>query len=64
MALMRIDLKPGEQLQIGDVTVTFERKSGQSGRLAIDADKSVPIKKIPEEAPGIRLIAERGIMTA
>jgi hypothetical protein len=64
MALMRIDLKPGEQLQIGDVTVTFEKKSGQSGRLAVDAPRSTPVKKVADEAPGIGLIAAKGIMTA
>jgi hypothetical protein len=64
MALMRIDLKPGEQLQIGDVTVTIERKSGQSTRLAVEAPRATPVKKLSDEAPGIRMIAERGIMTA
>lgn len=64
MALMRIDLKPGEQLQIGDVIVTIEKKSGQFARLAVDAPRSTPVKKVAEEAPGIGLIAANGIMTS
>lgn len=61
---LTIDLKPGQKLQIGEATITFVQKSGQLARFVIDADKSVPVKKLPDEAPGIRLIAERGIMTA
>jgi hypothetical protein len=61
---LTIDLKPGDKLQIGDATVTFVQKSGQIGRFVVEADRSIPVKKVPDEAPGIRLIAERGIMTA
>lgn len=64
MALMRIDLKPGEKLQIGDATVTLEAKSGQLARLVVEADRSMPVKKVAEQSAGIRLIADKGLMTA
>jgi sRNA-binding carbon storage regulator CsrA len=59
---LTIDLKPGERLQIGDATVTLVQKSGQLARLVIDADKSIPVKKVADSS-SIRLIAERGLMT-
>lgn len=62
--MLKIDLKPGQKLQIGDAVITLVQKSGQLASLVVDADKSIPVKKIAEEAPGINLIAERGIMTA
>lgn len=64
MALMRIDLKPGEKIQIGDATILLEQKSGQLARIVVDADRSIPVKKVAEESPGIRLIADKGLMTA
>jgi hypothetical protein len=61
---LTIDLKPGEKLRIGDAVVQLVQKSGQLARLVVEADRSIPVKKVPDEAPGIRLIAEKGIMTA
>lgn len=61
--MISIDLKPGQKLQIGDAIVTLEQKSGQLARLVIDADKSIPVKKLVDESPSIRLIADRGLMT-
>lgn len=57
--MLRIDLKPGEKLQIGDATVTLEQKSGQLARLVIDADKSIPVKKL-SASPSVRLMAKQG----
>lgn len=62
--MLKIDLRPGEKLQIGEAIITMVQKSGQLVSLAIDADRSIPVKKLNDEAPGIRMIAERGIMTA
>ncbi|MDO8415494.1 MAG: carbon storage regulator [Agitococcus sp.] len=45
--MMHIDLKPGELLRIGEAIVRIDQKSGQTIRLSIDADKSVPIKRLP-----------------
>lgn len=48
--MMQIDLKPGELLRIGDAVVRLDQKSGQVARLSIEADRSVPIKRIPNGA--------------
>lgn len=61
---LKIDLRPGEKLQIGEAIITMVQKSGQLASLVIDADRSIPVRKLADEAPGIRMIAERGIMTA
>ncbi|NTE96694.1 carbon storage regulator [Agrobacterium tumefaciens] len=42
---MKIDLRPGQSVQIGDVTVKMVKKSGQVACLVIEADKSVPIRR-------------------
>ncbi len=57
-----IDLKVGEALKIGDTVLRLESKSGQLARLVIDADKSIPVKKVGP-SPAMQLIAEQGIMT-
>lgn len=46
MGTLRIDLKPGESIAIGDyAVVTLEEKSGKLARLAIEADRAVPIRR-------------------
>ncbi len=40
---LKIDLRPGESLKIGDTVVKLVKKSGQLASLVIIADKSVPI---------------------
>lgn len=57
-----IDLKLGETLRIGEAVVRLESKSGQLARLVIEADKSIPVKKMGT-SPAMKLIAEQGIMT-
>ncbi len=44
---MRIDLRPGDRVQVGDIIVTLEEKSGQRARLNIEAPESVRINKQP-----------------
>lgn len=61
---LKIDLRPGEKLQIGEASVAWEQKSGQLVRLVIDAPKSVPVKKLEASSPAMKLIAEQGLMTA
>lgn len=61
--MLKIDLRPGEKLRIGDAVITLEQKSGQLARLVIDADKSIPVRKESEPNAAIRLIAEQGLMT-
>lgn len=58
---LRIDLKPGESLSIGGVAViTLEEKSGKSARFSVQADKSVPIKRV-EQPAAAHVAAKLGI---
>lgn len=61
--MITFDLKPGQKLQIGDATITFEQKSGQLARLVVDADKSIVVKKLTSQSSSMKLIAEQGLMT-
>lgn len=46
--MLKIDLRPGESVTIGNIAVvTLEEKSGKIARLAIQADKQVPISRSP-----------------
>lgn len=44
--MLKLELKVGESVKIGDAVVTLEDKSGKVARLAIAADKSVPITRV------------------
>lgn len=45
--MLKLELRPGESITIGTVaTVTLEEKSGKIARLAIQADKSVPVSRV------------------
>lgn len=47
---LRIDLRPGESVKIGDVAViTLEEKSGKAARIVFKADRSVPISKLEQQ---------------
>ena len=60
--MLRIDLRPGETVRIGDIaTVTLEEKSGQLARLAFSADKSVPIKRVEQSSSPASIAAAGGI---
>lgn len=41
---LKIDVRPGEIITIGDVRIKLEKKSGQLASLVIDAPKDVQIK--------------------
>lgn len=41
---LKIDLRPGETLTIGDVRIKMVKKSGQIASLVVEAEKDVPIK--------------------
>lgn len=46
-SLLKIELRPGEAVSIGDFAViTLEEKSGKIARIAIEADKSVPVQRV------------------
>ena len=61
--MLKIDLKPGESVRIGDVAViTLEDKSGQRARIAFQADRSIPIRRVERPvASDARLAAATGI---
>lgn len=44
--MLKLELRVGESVKIGDAVVTLEDKSGRVARLAIQADKSVPIQRV------------------
>lgn len=45
--MLKLDIKPGEKILIGDLAiVTLEQKSGQIARLAVQADKSIKIRRV------------------
>ena len=44
--MLKLELRVGESVKIGDAVVTLEDKSGKVARLAIEADKSVPIVRV------------------
>jgi sRNA-binding carbon storage regulator CsrA len=61
--MLKIDLKPGESVRIGDVAVvTLEKKAGNTARLSVQADKSVPVTRVERPVAGPH-IAAGGIST-
>lgn len=59
--MLRIELKPGEAISIGNAVVTLESKSGQVARLAIQADKSIPVQRVQQQGSVAQMVAEQGI---
>lgn len=57
--MLKLELRVGESVRIGDAIVTLEDKSGKNARLSIEADKSVPIKRI--QPATMAQIAKAGI---
>lgn len=41
---LKVDIRPGEALRVGNVTIRMVKKSGQLASLVIEADKDVPIQ--------------------
>ncbi|MDN7179099.1 carbon storage regulator [Caballeronia sp. SEWSISQ10-4 2] len=58
--MLKMDLKPGESVKIGDVTITLEDKSGKVARLSIEAPTSVPIDRVSQATPA-SMAARSGI---
>ena len=44
--MLKLELRVGESVKIGTATITLEDKSGRVARLAIQADKAVPIQRV------------------
>lgn len=59
--MLKIELRPGESVKIGDYAViTLEDKSGKIARLAIEADRSVPVTRTKQQSAA-RIAASMGI---
>ncbi len=59
--MLKIDLRPGESVSIGNLAiVTLEEKSGKIARIAVDADKSVPVIRLTKPTTA-KLAATEGI---
>lgn len=59
--MLKIELKPGESVRIGDIAViTLEEKLGKIARLAIEADRSVPVTRTQRQNTA-QLAASMGI---
>lgn len=57
--MLKIDLRPGDEIQVGDATVKLVHKSGQVACLVIDAPKELPIKRAKaREAVGCTIKAQ------
>jgi hypothetical protein len=63
--MLKLDLELGEGVSIegGRIRITVEESRGKYTRLAIDADPTVPIKRIEPEQPG-RNPARKGLAKA
>lgn len=62
--MLKLDIKPGESIKIGDIAVvTLEEKSGQIARLSISADRSVPINRVTASSAA-KIAAEFGLSQA
>lgn len=60
--MLKIDLRPGETVSIGNIAlITLEEKSGQIARLAIQADRSIPIQRAGKTT--VAQIAAQGGLT-
>ena len=57
--MLVLDLKVGESIKIGDAVITLEDKSGKYARLLINADKSIPVKRV--QSSTMAQIAKGGI---
>jgi len=59
--MLRIDLKVGQSIKIGDgIIVTLDDKSGKTAKLAIEADPSIRVQRVPQ-ATDAQIAATHGI---
>lgn len=57
--MLKLELRVGDSVRIGDAVVTLEDKSGRAARLSIKAPESMPIRKIQQTTPA--MLAKGGI---
>lgn len=60
--MLKLELKVGDSVQIGEAVVTLEEKSGKIARLSIQADKSVPIYRV-QKSTVAQIAAKNGLGT-
>lgn len=60
--MLRLDLRPGEGVDIdqGRVVIRLESKSGQTARVAIEANESVKIRHVTD-VPTPAQLAQKGL---
>ena len=58
--LLRLELRVGESVKIGDAVLTLEDKSGKTARFNIEAPEAVPIHRI-ERPTTAQIAAKTGI---
>lgn len=59
--MLKIELRPGEAIRIGDAVVTLESKSGQAARISVQADRSVPVRRIVKDNGAAQIAGITGI---
>lgn len=62
MPMLKIELRPGQAISIGDTIVTLEAKSGQVARLAVEAPKAVQVQRVQQQTSVAQLAAQQGIV--
>lgn len=58
--MLKLDLKVGESVRVGDAILTLEEKSGKVARIAVKADRSVPVRRV-SQGRAARAAAEHGL---
>lgn len=59
--MLNLDMKPGDSISIGGIAiVTLVEKSGRYAKLAIEADRSVPIKRV-QKSTAAEIAAQQGL---
>lgn len=61
--MLKMDLRPGESIRVGDAIITLEDKSGRVARIAFRADKDVPIRRVTQ-GRAAKVAAEAGLTGA
>jgi sRNA-binding carbon storage regulator CsrA len=57
--LLKLDLRVGESVKIGEAVVTLDDKSGKIARLSIKAPQSIPIQRIQHQT--MAQVAKNGL---
>lgn len=58
--MLKLDLKIGESVRVGDAIITLEEKSGRVARISFQADRNVPIRRV-HHGRAASIAAETGL---